>query len=227
METIALYTYCKSSAAYRIRIALHYKEIPYHAHYVSLINNGGENYSPEYTSMNPQAMVPTLKVAEETLTQSMAILEYLEETFSDPPLLPQSPIARATARSYAQMVACDIHPLNNLRVLQYLEDPLQQSQDNRTTWYQHWIYEGFDAMERRLTTNALTGDYCIGNHPSVADVCLIPQVYNALRYHCEMTRFPTIKRIYDHCLTLDAFKSAAPENQDDYTQSVLNLGLSY
>jgi len=216
METIELYTYCKSSAAYRVRIALNYKEIPYHPHYVSLLKNGGENYNPDYTDINPQAMVPTLKVATEIITQSMAILEYLEDTFSDPPLLPQSLLAKAAARSYAQMVVCDIHPLNNLRVLKYLEGPLQQDQNDRFSWYQHWIYEGFDAMERRLANNPLTKEYCVGSLPSVADVCLIPQVYNALRYDCEMARFPIIKRIYDHCLTLDAFKKAAPENQDDY-----------
>jgi maleylpyruvate isomerase len=216
MPAITLYTYCKSTAAYRVRIALNYKNIPYQSIYVHLLKNGGENYQAEYLNVNPQAMVPTLKVDDHFITQSMAILGYLEETYPTPELLSGSPITRADIRSYALLIACDIHPLNNLRILQYLETKLGQDSTAKMTWYKHWIAEGFAALETRLTDNPLTGECCIGNKPSLADLCLIPQVYNANRYECDMSPYPIIQRINDHCLEIDAFKHAAPENQEDF-----------
>lgn len=216
MPTITLYTYCKSTAAYRVRIALNVKNIAYKPIYVHLLKDGGENYQAEYLNVNPQAMVPTLKVDDHIITQSMAILEYLEETYPTPDLLTNSPNSRADVRSYAQIIACDIHPLNNLRILQYLEKELRQDSTAKMAWYKRWIAEGFAALETRLADNPLTGECCVGDKPTLADLCLIPQVYNANRFECDMTPYPTIQRINDHCLEIEAFKRAAPENQEDF-----------
>lgn len=199
-----------------MRIALNVKNIAYKPIYVHLLKDGGENYQAEYLNVNPQAMVPTLKVDDHIITQSMAILEYLEETYPTPDLLTNSPNSRADVRSYAQIIACDIHPLNNLRILQYLEKELRQDSTAKMAWYKRWIAEGFAALETRLADNPLTGECCVGDKPTLADLCLIPQVYNANRFECDMTPYPTIQRINDHCLEIEAFKRAAPENQEDF-----------
>ncbi|MCI0507184.1 MAG: maleylacetoacetate isomerase [Gammaproteobacteria bacterium] len=214
---MTLYTYCKSSAAYRVRIALNLKGLTYHPVYISLIKEGGENFRPEYRAINPQAMVPTLQTGKHTLTQSTAIVEYLEEEFPDPPLLPDNAAARAQARSYAQMFACDIHPINNLRVLDYLVKHFDADETAKLQWHQHWMHEGFGAIETKLASNALTGRFCVGDTPTIADVFLVPQVYNAKRYHCKLDAYPNIRRINDHCLELEAFIDAAPEQQADFT----------
>lgn len=216
MKKIILYTYCKSSAAYRARIALNLKNIPYKPVYINLLKDGGENYKAEYKQVNAQAMVPTLIADNHTLTQSIAIIEYLEETYPKPALLPEDHYARAQTRSYAQMVACDIHPLNNLRVLDYLRRNLETEEDKVMDWYRRWIDEGFQAIETRLADSNLTGDFCIGDSPTMGDVYLVPQVYNAYRYQCDMDNFPIIRRINENCLNLSAFKDAVPENQADF-----------
>jgi maleylacetoacetate isomerase len=223
MNNIELYTYCKSSAAYRVRIALNLKNISYESKFVSLVKDGGENYKQEYLNVNPQAMIPSLKINDEVLTQSTAIIEWLEENYSTPALLPQTSIQRAQARALSQIIACDIHPLNNLRVLDYIKHYFQSSEvatyeQAKQTWYRHWISEGFKAIEVMLASNVETGAFCIDNTPSIADVYLIPQVYNALRFNCEVNDFPTIMGIYQHCVELDAFYRAAPEQQDDYIE---------
>jgi len=215
-EKLTLYTYCKSSAAYRVRIALNLKKIHYEPVYISLRKENQEHYQSEYLQINPQAMVPTLRTGSQTLTQSMAIIEYLEEKFPDIPLLPVDTETRALARSYAQLVACDIHPLNNVRVLEYLRDNLYTEEEKVKDWYKHWIQEGFQALESRLKTSRLTGQFCVGNTPGLADCYLVPQVYNAYRYHCEIESFSCIKSIYHNCLDLEAFENASPEKQADY-----------
>lgn len=216
MEELTLYTYCKSSAAYRVRIALNLKGLSYHPVYISLVKDGGENYQPEYRKINPQAMVPALHAGNDTLTQSTAIIEFLEQTFPQPALLPDNPVARAQARRYAQMIACDIHPLNNLRVLDYLADHLGADESAKLHWYQHWIYQGFDAIEQTLAKSKWTGHYCVGDTPGIADIFLVPQVYNARRYQCNLDAYAHIRRITESCLALDAFRLAAPEQQADF-----------
>ena len=215
-EKLTLYTYCKSSAAYRVRIALNLKKINYDPVYISLHKDKQEHYRQEYRQINPQAMVPALKVGPQILTQSTAIMEYLEENYPDIPLLPADVETRALARSYAQLIACDIHPLNNVRVLEYLRINLTSNEAQVMDWYRHWIQEGFEALESRLKTSKRVGEYCIGNTPGLADCYLVPQVYNAYRYHCEIESFPCIKSIYHNCLELEAFKEASPEQQADY-----------
>ena len=216
MEKLELYTYCKSSAAYRVRIALNLKQLTYTPHYVSLIKDGGENYRPAYTAVNPQAMVPSLKTSEGVITQSTAIIEWLEEIFPAPPLLPDNALDRATARSYAQMIACDIHPLNNLRVLDYLKTRFNRDDADTNQWYHNWIHEGFTALEKRISSSGKHGKFCIGDTPSIADVFLVPQIYNANRYHCKMSNFPTLRAINENCLSLESFRLASPELQEDF-----------
>lgn len=208
-----LYSYFRSSAAYRVRIALALKNLPFDLVPVHLVNHGGEQKSPEYTSINPQQLVPALITdSGEVLTQSLAILEYLEETYPQTPLLPTDTVARAKVRALCQAIACDIHPINNLRVLKYLSHELQITDAQKNTWYRHWIDEGFMALEKMLTDSE---DFCVANSPTLADCCLIPQVYNALRFDCDMTKYPKIWRIYQHCNTLAAFIDASPQQQRD------------
>ncbi len=216
MATLTLYTYCRSSAAYRVRIALAYKNLSYHARYVHLIKGGGEHRQPEYMRINPQGLIPALTEDEEVITQSVAILEYLEERFPDPPLLPTGASTRASVRSFVQSIASDIHPLNNLRVLKYLENRLEVNHEQRMTWYCHWIMEGFDALEERLNASEQLGKYSFGEIVTMADVCLIPQVYNAKRFGCNLETFPRIQQIFTDCMMLPAFHQAAPEQQQDF-----------
>jgi len=207
-----LYSYYRSSAAYRVRIALNLKGLDYETVAVNLLK--GEEQGDDYRRINPQGLVPVLEVDGQLLAQSMAILEYLEETRPEPPLLPGDPLQRAQVRALANIVACDIHPLNNLRVLKYLATELQAEDEQKNRWYCHWIDEGFRAFEQRLQ-DLDSGDYCFGNSPTLADVLLIPQVYNARRFRVDMTRYPRIERIEQHCLGLEAFARAIPENQPD------------
>ncbi len=213
MPPLILYTYFRSSAAYRVRIGLNLKGIRYEPRFVHLAR--GEQEKPAYRELNPLGLVPTLVHGSSVLTQSLAILEYLDEVFPTPPLLPPEPGLRARARALAYLVACDIHPLNNLRVLKYLEHDMGQCPEARRHWYRHWIAEGFLALERLLGMDAGAGLFCLGEIPSLADVCLIPQVFNARRFDCDLERFPHIRAIEAHCLTLPAFSQASPEVQPD------------
>jgi len=228
VQAVKLYTYCRSSAAYRVRIALNLKGLDYHSEYIHLLKGGGEQFSAAYRALNPQMLVPSYCEGEQTLTQSLAIIEYLEERHPHPALLPQEPQARAQVRSLALSIACDIHPLDNLRVLRYLEQHLGLDKAGRERWYCHWIDEGFSALEARLVAQrgadtdpgvGTDGGYCYGYQASLADICLIPQVYNALRFNCDISVYPTIQRIYQHCKGLTAFQQAAPEQQADFVES--------
>ncbi|ARP82625.1 maleylacetoacetate isomerase [Bordetella genomosp. 8] len=210
-----LYSYFRSSAAYRVRIALNLKGLPYEYVPVHLVKDGGQQLKPEYTRLNPQALVPTLVDGDAVLTQSMAIIEYLDETHPQPPLLPDTPIARARVRALAQGIACDIHPLNNLRVLRYLKRELDLPDQARDTWYRHWVESGLLALERMLADSPDTGAFCHGDAPTLADACLVPQVYNARRLDCDLSAMPTIVRIDAACLALPAFAQAAPDAQPD------------
>lgn len=209
-----LYSYFRSSAAYRVRIALNLKGLDYEIVPVSLIQ--GEQRSESYLERNPQGLVPALELDNgSVLTQSGAICEYLEEVHPVPPLLPDGAEARARVRAIKDLIACDIHPLNNLRVLKYLTDHLHDSEENKLEWYRHWIRTGFDALERFLSTGADTGDFCHGGQPGMAEVFLLPQVYNARRFDCDLSAYPTIARIAAACESLPAFAKAHPDVQAD------------
>jgi len=205
-----LYGYFRSSAAYRVRIALNLKGLEATHHELSLL--AGDHKTDEYLAINPQGFVPFLKDGDIATGQSMAILEYLEEIYPDVPLLPSDTAGRVRVRALANMIACDVHPLNNLRVLKHLKRELGVGDDARDEWYHHWITEGFKALEAMLQDSA-TGDFCHGDQPSFADICLLPQIYNARRFKCPLDDFPTIVRIADHCNSLPAFDDALPENQ--------------
>jgi maleylpyruvate isomerase len=210
-----LYTYFRSSAAFRVRIALNYKALPYQSIPVHLLRGGGEQHSATFGERNPARMVPVLEDGALTLTQSLAIIEYLEETHPAPALLPRDAAARATVRALAFSIACDIHPLNNVRVLRYLKAPLEIDEARRGEWSRHWIALGFAALERVLAQGGTAGNCCYGDAPTVADCCLIPQVFNAQRVNCPLEPFPTIRRIYEHCMRQEVFARAAPAAQSD------------
>lgn len=209
------YTYHSSSAAYRVRIALNLKGLQPEERYIHLTREGGEQHGAAYAALNPQALVPTLEDQGHVIGQSLAILEYLEETHPSPPLLPRDPAGRARVRQIACAVACDIHPLNNLRVRQYLSRTLRLQEGEVGTWYRHWIDLGFTAIEAMLSRSPDTGRFVHGDAPSLADVCLIPQVYNARRYQIPLQAYPTIVRIEEEARALPAFALAAPERQPD------------
>lgn len=209
-----LYSYFRSSAAFRVRIALNLKGLSYDTQAVHLLKQGGEQHSAEYAAINPSELVPTLLDQQYVLTQSLSILEYLEEAYPKTALLPQNLQQRAQIRTFAQHIACEIHPLNNLRVLQYLEQTLAVSNSEKTAWYQHWIKLGFHSLEQQLQHS--NGKYCFGEQASFADCCLIPQVYNAKRFQIDLTEYPKIQSIYTHCMRLAAFQQAAPEQQADW-----------
>ena len=211
-----LYSYFRSSAAYRVRIALNLKQLSYETVAIHLLKDGGQQLQEPYTKLNPAALVPTLVDDDGTvLVQSLAIIEYLDETHPQPPLLPRGPAQRARVRALAQSIACDIHPLNNLRVLRYLKRELQVSDEARDEWYRHWVHIGLQALERQLAGSASTGRFCHGDTPTLADVCLVPQVFNARRLGCDVERTPTVARIDAALRELPAFVAAAPENQPD------------
>ena len=212
---LTLYTYFRSSAAYRVRIALALKGLPYESVPVHLVRGGGEQLMPAYRAVNPAALVPALQDDDAVLTQSMAILEYLEEAYPKPALLPTGALDRARVRALAMTVACDIHPLGNLRVLNYLTDTLGASDEARKAWAAHWIALGLGAFEQLLARGAATGVFCHGDAPGMADCCLVPQVFNARRFGVDLEQFPQVKRIAEHCDTLVAFQFAHPARQAD------------
>lgn len=207
-----LYTYFRSSAAFRVRIALNLKGLAYEPAFVHLAK--GEHRAPAYGAVNPQALLPTLEDGGRLLTQSLAILEYLDETHPEQPLLPKDLFERARVRSLAMLVACEIHPVNNLRVLQHLKRALGQSEEQVNAWYRHWIADGLAKLEADLARPG-TGIYCHGNLPTIADCCLVPQVFNAQRYQCDTTPYPTTMRVFAACMKLDAFDRAQPSKQPD------------
>ncbi len=217
--TIKLYSYFRSSAAYRVRIALGLKGLAWETVPVHLLQGGGQQHSAAYRATNPQELVPALQDGEgegaAVLTQSLAIIEYLDETHGGVPLLPQDPQGRARVRALAQSIACDLHPLNNLRVLAYLKHTLGVQEDAKNAWYAHWVALGLSALEQSLATSSATGRYCHGDTPGLADCCLVPQVYNARRFNCPLDGYPTIARIVAACEELPAFQQAAPERQPD------------
>lgn len=210
-----LYSYFRSSAAYRVRIALALKGLPYDYVPVSLVNDGGQQLQEAYRAVNPTALVPTLVDGSTVIAQSLAIVEYLEERHPEPALLPERPEHRAWVRSIAQSIACDIHPLNNLRVLKYLKHELGVDDEKKNAWYRHWAERGLLAIERMLADSALTGHFCCGDTPGLADLCLVPQVANARRFDCDVSAMPTVVRIDAACCALPAFVAAAPANQPD------------
>lgn len=210
-----LYTYYRSSAAYRVRIALNLKGLAYDAVPVHLVRGGGEQRQADYLALNPTGLVPTLVDGPNTLPQSLAIIEYLDETHPEPALLPGSPADRARIRAIAQAIACDVHPINNLRVLQYLTREFGVSEEQKNAWYRHWIEVGLGAVEAMLASDPRTGAFCHGDVPTLADCCLVPQVFNARRFGCDLSATPTIVGIAERCAGLDAFRRAAPEQQPD------------
>ena len=212
---LQLYTYFRSSASYRVRIALHLKGLPFESVPVHLLKDGGAQHVPAYQHINPAKLVPALIDDGHAVTQSMAIMEYLDETHPDQPLMPRDALGRARVRALAQAIACEIHPLNNLRVLQYLEHDLKLDEATRATWYRHWITLGFTAIEAILAKNSATGVFCHGDTPGLADCCLIPQIANSRRFQTPLEAFPTILRIEEACLALPAFQNAAPQVQPD------------
>ncbi len=211
-----LYGYFRSSAAYRVRIALNLKGLAYDQAPVNLVR--GEQRGDDFRARNPQGLVPVLETDEgQRLTQSLAICEYLEERYPAPALLPADAAGRARVRALAQLVASEIHPLDNLRVLKYLVHELEVDDAAKLAWYHHWIHEGFAALEAMLTREAGTGEFCHGDTPTLADICLVPQVFNAERFDCDLSAYPTIRRIVATCRALPAFQQAAPEAQPDAT----------
>ncbi|MDT3318202.1 maleylacetoacetate isomerase [Shewanella sp. SP1S2-4] len=212
-----LYGYWRSSAAYRVRIALNLKGISAEQLSVHLVRDGGEQHKAAYTALNPLELVPTLTLDDEldmdALSQSLAIIEYLDEIHPQTPLLPASALERAHVRAMALTVACEIHPLNNLRVLQYLTQTLGVDEAAKNTWYHHWVASGFAALETLLVRHS--GRYCFGDTVTLADLCLVPQVYNAQRFNVDLTPYPNIMRVWAECNQLEAFADAAPERQAD------------
>ena len=207
-----LYSYFRSSAAYRVRIALNLKNIPYDMEPIHLTKDGGRQHSAEFRTLNPAKRVPALVLdSGDILTQSMAIIEYLDETHPQPPLLPAGPVQRAKVRAVAQIVACDIHPLNNLMVLQHLKRALKQEQPEIDAWYHHWVIDGFNAIEAAIDPTP----YACGAQVTLADICLVPQVFNARRLKVPLDRFPKIVAADAACQKLAAFDKARPENQPD------------
>jgi maleylacetoacetate isomerase len=210
--TLELYGYARSSAAFRLRIGLNLKRIDYDPVIIDL--RSGAQRSPDYLALNPQGLVPALRVGEEVLSQSLAILEYLEEIQPEPPLLPADPVARARVRALALAVACEIHPLNNLRVLKYLTGDLEHDEDTKLTWYRHWIAEGLGSLE--ALTRQTSGKFSHGESPGLADICLVPQIFNAQRFDCPLEAYPVLMSVFDNCMALDAFDRAQPAKQPDF-----------
>lgn len=206
-----LYDYYRSTCAYRVRIALNIKQIRYESIPIHLIQDGGKQHSTDYLALNPQALVPTLDENGHIVTQSLAIIDYLDEINPNPALLPTTPLMRSKTRSLALMIACDIHPLNNLRVLQQLKHQFSATEQQIQAWYHHWLATGFDAIETHLEHLPRNNPVCIGNDVSIADICLIPQVYNAKRFDFPMDNYPLIQSINDYCLKIPAFYQASPD----------------
>ena len=207
-----LHTWFRSSAAFRVRIALNLKGLAYDMTPVALPRAG--HREPSYVGLNPQALVPTLEDQGTLLTQSLGIMEYLEETHPHPPLLPKDPVERARVRSLSLLIACEIHPLNNMRALAYLRKSLGQDEMGVNAWYHFWIADGFQKLEAELARPG-TGRFCHGNAPTMADCCLVPQVFNAQRYKCDLTPYPTAMRVFAECMKHEAFDRAQPSKQPE------------
>ena len=210
-----LYNFFRSSASYRVRIALNVKGLQYEYVPIHLRRGGGEQYTPAYKVLNPQGIIPTLEDDGRVLTQSLAIIEYLEERYPEPALLPRDPADRAIVRSMALAIACEIHPLQNLRVLNYVKDALHHTEEETNAWGRHWVTQGLTALEQMVRAVSNRGAFCFGNVPSLADLCLVPQLVNARRFGCDLSVCPTLVQIDATCCVLPAFANAAPENQPD------------
>jgi maleylpyruvate isomerase len=210
-----LYNFFRSSASYRVRIACNLKGLQYTYLPIHLRRNGGEQFAEAYHSMNPQELVPLLDEGEFKLSQSLAILEYLEEKHPEHPLLPGTQRDRATIRKLSLYIACDIHPLNNLRVLEFLGGPLNLSAEQKQMWIEHWLKTGLEALEQELSAASHRGRFCFGDTPTMADCCLIPQIYSARRFNVDMSAYPVLGEIESHCLALEQIRAAAPERQPD------------
>ncbi len=213
-QNLILYTYWRSSASYRVRMALNLKGLDYESRSVHLVRDGGQQLSADFTALNPQQLVPTLVHGNQVLTQSLAILEYLEETFPQQPLLPPSSGERARVRAIAQAIACEIHPLNNLRVLKYLTGPGGLDEESKMAWYRHWTESGLKAVEKMLD-HPDTARFCHGNEPTLADCCLLPQVYNARRFNCDLSGLNRLVGICNELEQMPAIDKAVPEKQPD------------
>ncbi|HWA78640.1 MAG TPA: maleylacetoacetate isomerase [Polyangiaceae bacterium] len=210
-----LHNYFRSSASYRVRIALNLKGLPYEYVAVHLTRDGGEQFASAFRALNPQSLVPVLEDTDGPLTQSLAIIEYLEELHPEPALLPKTAFERARVRALALTVACEIHPLNNLRVLNYLKSELGVSEAAKLAWYRHWLGAGLSALEAELKASARTGRFCNGDSPSLADCCLVPQLFNARRFDCDLSPYRALLAVEAACNELAAFRNAAPERQPD------------
>jgi maleylpyruvate isomerase len=210
-----LYTFFRSSASYRVRIALNLKGLGYEQAAIHLRRGGGEQLTAAYRKVNPQALVPALEDDGRILTQSLAIIEYLEEKHPNPPLLPKDPADKALVRSMALMIACEVHPIQNLRVLNYVKATYNQTDEQVNKWAQHWIDLGLSALQEMIVAQPKRGKFCFGDAPTLADICLIPQLGNARRYGCDLAKYPTILEIEKHCNALPAFANAVPEKQPD------------
>ena len=212
---IKLYNYFRSSASYRVRIALNLKGLPYEYVPVHLLKDGGQQLAPSFRSLNPESLVPVIDDDGEVLTQSLAIIEYLEETRPEPPLLPRDAAERAYVRAIALAIACEIHPLNNLRVLRYLVKTLGASEEQKNAWYRHWVEQGLAAVEARLVADRRSGRYALGDAVTLAEVFIVPQIFNAQRMECKLDAVPSVMRIFDNCMQLSAFIDAQPSAQPD------------
>jgi len=215
VSALKLYTYFRSSAAFRTRIAINLKGIPVERISVDLRAPASEQRTPEFLAVNPQGLVPALIAEGTAIPQSLAIIEYLDELYPQPPLLPRAPIDRARVRAMALAVACDMHPLNNLRVLNYLRSPLEHDEDTVKRWYRHWIAEGFRALEQQAKHASADGRHMFGSALTLADVYIVPQMYNARRFDCDLAAYPTLRAICAHLEAMPAFAQAAPEAQPD------------
>jgi len=212
-----LYTYFRSSASYRVRIALNLKGLNAEHVPVHLVKDGGQQLQPAYRAVNADALVPALVDDDgAVLTQSLAIIEYLEEAHPQTALLPRTPAERAYVRSLALSIACDIHPIDNLRVLKYLTGTLKVSEADKDAWYRHWVEQGLQALETTIVRDGRSGKFCFGDTPTIADCCLVPQLYNARRFNCDLSKMQTLVKIGDHCMTQEAFINASPEKQPDF-----------
>lgn len=209
-----LYTFFRGSSPFRVRIALNLKGLAYESAFVHLAK--GEQRKPAYSAVNPQSLVPALVLDDgHVLTQSLAIIEYLDETFPQPPLIPADALGRARVRALALIVACEIHPLNNARTLAHLRKGMNQTEEQANAWYRHWIADGFAKLEASLAHFPGSGRFCHGDAPTMADCCLVPQVFNAKRFDCDIQPYPTVMRIFDECMKLEAFDRAQPAKQPD------------